>query len=52
MQPLLERIQSGEIDPTFIISHVLPLEEAPNGYDIFKNKQDECTKIILKPGLN
>ena len=52
MQPLLERIQSGEIDPTFIISHVLPLEEAPAGYDMFKNKQDECTKIILKPNLS
>ncbi len=52
MAPLLERIRSGEIDPTFVISHVLPLEEAPAGYDMFKNKQDECTKIILKPGLN
>jgi threonine dehydrogenase-like Zn-dependent dehydrogenase len=52
MAPLLERIRSGEIDSTFVISHVLPLEEAPAGYDMFKNKQDECTKIILKPGLN
>jgi threonine dehydrogenase-like Zn-dependent dehydrogenase len=50
MRPLLERIQNGEIDPTFIITHTLPLEQAPHGYDIFKNKLDECEKVILKPG--
>ena len=49
MRPLLERIRSREIDPTFIISHRMSLEEAPKGYDIFKHKQDECTKVVLTP---
>lgn len=49
LQPLLERIQKGEIDPSFVISHRLKLEDAPHGYDIFKHKEDECTKVILKP---
>lgn len=49
LRPLLERIENGEIDPSFIISHRLKLEEAPHGYDIFKHKEDECTKVILKP---
>jgi threonine dehydrogenase-like Zn-dependent dehydrogenase len=48
MRPLLERIQNGEIDPTFIITHTLPLEQAPHGYDIFKNKLDGCEKVVLK----
>jgi threonine dehydrogenase-like Zn-dependent dehydrogenase len=47
MQPLLERIQNGEIDPTFIITHRLPLSEAPTGYQIFKNKLDDCVKVVL-----
>jgi threonine dehydrogenase-like Zn-dependent dehydrogenase len=49
MQPLLERIERGEIDPTRIITHRLPLEQAPLGFDIFKNKQDNCEKVILTP---
>jgi threonine dehydrogenase-like Zn-dependent dehydrogenase len=52
MRPLLQRIQNGEIDPTFIITHTLPLEQAAHGYDIFKNKLDDCEKVILKPGLD
>ncbi len=51
MRPLLERIQNGEIDPTFIITHQMGLEDGPRGYDIFKHKQDNCEKVILKPGL-
>jgi len=47
-RPLLERIERGEIDPSFVISHRLPLEEAPRGYEMFKQKQDECTKVVLK----
>ncbi len=50
MRPLLERIRNREIDPTFILSHRMSLEEAPKGYDIFKHKQDECTKVVLTPG--
>jgi|SRR5205823_465656 len=49
LRPLLERIQRGEIDPSFVITHRLSLEEAPSGYDIFKHKEDECIKVVLKP---
>jgi len=49
MKPLLERIQRGEIDSTFVITHTLSLDDAPYGYDIFCNKQDECIKVVLKP---
>jgi threonine dehydrogenase-like Zn-dependent dehydrogenase len=49
LQPLLERVQNGEIDPSFVISHILPLEDAPRGYDMFLNKEDDCTKVVLKP---
>ncbi len=49
MRPLLERIRRGDIDPTLIVSHHPSLDEAPHGYDIFKHKQDRCTKVILKP---
>ena len=49
MKPLLERIQKGEIDPSFVITHRLPLDEAPRGYDMFLNKADDCLKVVLKP---
>lgn len=49
MRPLLELIESGEIDPSFVITHRLPLEEAPHGYDIFNQKVDHCIKVVLKP---
>jgi threonine dehydrogenase-like Zn-dependent dehydrogenase len=49
MQPLLARIQNGEIDPSFIITHTIPLSEAATGYELFKNKQDDCLKVVLKP---
>ncbi len=49
MRPLLDRIRNGEIDPSFVISHQLPLDEAPRGFEIFRDKQDNCTKIVLKP---
>ena len=48
MKPLLERIQKGEIDPTFVITHRMPLSQAPEGYKIFNDKQDNCEKIVLK----
>ncbi|OEZ82123.1 formaldehyde dismutase [Janthinobacterium sp. HH106] len=50
MQPLLERIQRGELDPGAIISHHLSLDEAPHGYDIFQKKQEQCIKVVLHPG--
>ena len=47
MKPLLERIQKGEIDPTFVITHRMPLEQAAEGYRIFNDKHDNCEKIVL-----
>lgn len=49
MRPLLERIRGGEIDPSFVISHRMPLSEAPRGLELFKNKQDDCNKVVLTP---
>jgi threonine dehydrogenase-like Zn-dependent dehydrogenase len=49
MRPLLERIQNGDIDPTFIVTHQLPLGDATRGYELFKHKQDDCLKVVLKP---
>ena len=49
LRPLLECVQKGEIDPSFVITHRLPLEQAPHGYEIFKHKKDNCIKIVLKP---
>ncbi|HSU56760.1 MAG TPA: zinc-dependent alcohol dehydrogenase [Candidatus Dormibacteraeota bacterium] len=48
-RPLMERIQSGDIDPSFVITHRLKLEDAPEAYEIFKNKEDECIKVVLTP---
>ena len=49
MRPLLEKIERGEIDPSFVITHRLRLDEAPRGYETFLHKQDECIKVVLKP---
>ena len=49
LRPLLSRIEAGEIDPSFVISHRMSLEDAAKGYEVFKNKQDDCTKVVLKP---
>ena len=49
MRPLLERIERGEIDPSFVITHPMRLEDAAHGYKIFGEKQDDCIKIVLKP---
>jgi threonine dehydrogenase-like Zn-dependent dehydrogenase len=49
MQPLLDRIARGDIDPSFVITHRLPLERAAEGYATFLRKQDECVKVVLKP---
>jgi threonine dehydrogenase-like Zn-dependent dehydrogenase len=49
MRPLLERIRNGDIDPTYVISHHLGLDEAPAAYDMFKHKSDACTKVVLTP---
>ena len=49
MRPLLSKIENGEIDPSFVITHRLSLDDAPRGYEKFKNKEDECIKVVLKP---
>jgi len=49
MQPLLERIQKGEIDPSYIITHRATLEEGPELYKTFRDKQDGCIKVVMKP---
>jgi threonine dehydrogenase-like Zn-dependent dehydrogenase len=49
LRPLLGRIEAGEIDPSFVISHRMSLEDAPEAYEIFKNKREDCTKVVLKP---
>jgi threonine dehydrogenase-like Zn-dependent dehydrogenase len=48
MPMLLDRIQNGDIDPSFVISHTMPLSDAPKGYEMFVNKVDNCEKIVLK----
>lgn len=52
MAPLLERIERGEIDPSFVISHRLPIAKAPDAYRMFRDKQDHCTKVVLDPWAN
>jgi threonine dehydrogenase-like Zn-dependent dehydrogenase len=47
--PLLERIARGEIDPSFVITHRMSLRDAPNAYRMFRDKKDECVKVVLKP---
>jgi threonine dehydrogenase-like Zn-dependent dehydrogenase len=47
LRPLLDRIQNGEIDPSFVITHRLPLDQAAKGFDMFLNKEDNCEKVVL-----
>ena len=49
MRPLLERIRSGQIDPTFIVTHRLKLDEVAQGYHTFLEKEDECLKVVMTP---
>jgi threonine dehydrogenase-like Zn-dependent dehydrogenase len=47
--PLLKRIEGGEIDPSFVITHKRPLADAPEMYKTFRDKKDGCIKVVLKP---
>ena len=47
--PLLERVERGEIDPSFIITHRVRLDEAPAMYRTFRDKQDSCIKVVMRP---
>jgi threonine dehydrogenase-like Zn-dependent dehydrogenase len=49
LRPLYERIREGQIDPSFVITHRLGLDHAPDGFETFKHKQDECVKVVLNP---
>jgi threonine dehydrogenase-like Zn-dependent dehydrogenase len=49
MPGLLERIERGEIDPSFIITHRVTLEDAPKMYRVFRDKRDACVKVVMKP---
>jgi threonine dehydrogenase-like Zn-dependent dehydrogenase len=46
---LLRRIEEGQIDPSFVITHTVSLENGPEMYNVFRNKQDNCIKVVLKP---
>ena len=48
--PLLKKIVDGEIDPSFVITHKVSLEDAPKMYKTFRDKEDGCIKVVLKPG--
>lgn len=49
MAPLLKKVESGEIDPSFVVTHTRPLVDAPEMYKTFRDKEDGCIKVILKP---
>jgi threonine dehydrogenase-like Zn-dependent dehydrogenase len=49
LKPLLKQIEDGKIDPSFIITHRMNISDAPKGYDTFKQKEDDCVKVVLKP---
>jgi threonine dehydrogenase-like Zn-dependent dehydrogenase len=49
MNPLLQRIEKGEIDPSYIITHRISLDEAPDAYKTFRDKSDSCIKVVLRP---
>jgi threonine dehydrogenase-like Zn-dependent dehydrogenase len=49
LQPLLDRIERGDIDPSFVVTHRVPIDEAPAAYRAFRDKRDGCIKVVLKP---
>ena len=48
LKPLLKLIEDGKIDPSFVITHTMPLVDAPKGYKLFLDKEDNCEKVVLK----
>jgi threonine dehydrogenase-like Zn-dependent dehydrogenase len=46
---LLEHVARGEIDPTYLVTHRMSLEDAPRGYEMFKKKEDGCVRVVFKP---
>jgi len=49
MKPLLKKIEAGEIDPSFVITHRVKLDDAPEAYKTFRDKKDGCIKVVLSP---
>ena len=49
LEPLLRKVETGEIDPSFIITHKIQLEDAPEAYRTFRNKKDGCIKVVINP---
>jgi threonine dehydrogenase-like Zn-dependent dehydrogenase len=49
LQPLLSKIEAGEIDPSFVVTHTVAIEDAPKMYKTFRDKEDRCIKVVLKP---
>jgi threonine dehydrogenase-like Zn-dependent dehydrogenase len=49
LAPLLKRVENGEIDPSFLITHRIGIEEAPAMYKTFRDKQDGCIKVVIDP---
>jgi threonine dehydrogenase-like Zn-dependent dehydrogenase len=49
LKPLLARIERGDIDPSFVITHRLPIDQAADAYKLFRDNKDECIKVVLKP---
>jgi threonine dehydrogenase-like Zn-dependent dehydrogenase len=46
---LLHRIEEGQIDPSFVITHTVPLSQGPEMYQVFRDKRDSCVKVVLRP---
>ena len=51
LEPLMERVERGEIDPSFVITHRVPLSQAADAYQTFNDKMDDCIKVVLQPAL-
>ena len=48
-QQLLDRVHAGDIDPSFVISHRVTLDEAPSAYSLFNRRENGCTKVVMRP---
>jgi threonine dehydrogenase-like Zn-dependent dehydrogenase len=48
LEPLLKKIEAGEIDPSFVITHKIKLEDAPRAYKTFRDREDGCIKVVVK----
>lgn len=51
LKPLMEHVQNGKIDPSFLITHRIPLDDAARAYKVFDNKEENCIKVVMKPGM-